>query len=348
MPGADTRERAGATDGDVRARGNQEAVMAFVARTIAVSAFALTAVLAPAQAQDFSGKPIRMIVGLAAGGGTDITARLVAQKMTESLKTTVFVENKPGGNFVIAGKELQSAVPDGHTLYFISSSSLIAQALHTDHPIDLLKFAAVSEAATGPLILVVRNNLGVKTLGELLDMAKKNPGKLKFGTGGGTASSLYLATELFRSTTGANITIVPYKGSAPALNDLLGGHIDAMFDAMPMMAPQAKEGKVTPIGVTGAKRSPTLADVAAIQESGLKYEITGWYGVLAPAGTPANVVQKLRDEVKKAVEHKDVAEKLAAQGMEPRGTQPADFAKYMQAELAAYQKIVKDANIKPQ
>ncbi len=309
---------------------------------------ATLAALTPAAAQDFSGKPIRMIVGLAAGGGTDVTARLVAHKLTESLKTTVLVENKPGGNFVIAGKELQNATPDGHTLYFISSSSLIAQALHPDHPIDLLKFAAVSEAATGPLILVVRNNLGVKSLGELLDMARKNPGQLKFGTGGGTASSLYLATELFRSTTGVNINIVPYRGSGPALNDLLGGHIDAMFDAMPMMAPQAKEGKVTAVGVTGAKRSATLPDVAAIQESGLKYEITGWYGVIAPTGTPANIVQKLRDEVAKAVSSPDLVEKLALQGMEPRGTQPADFAKYMQAELAAYQKIVKDANIKPQ
>ena len=298
----------------------------------------------PAPAQDFTGKPIRMIVGLAAGGGTDITAA----KMSESLKTTVVIENKPGGNFVIAGKELQNAAPDGQTLYFISSSSLIAQALHPDHPIDLLKFAAVSEAATGPLILVVRNDLGVKTLPELLDMAKKNPGKLKFGTGGGTASSLYLATALFKSTTGADINIVPYRGSAPALNDLLGGHIDAMFDAMPMMAPQAKEGKVIAVGVTGPRRSPALPDVAAIQETGLKYEITGWYGVLAPAGTPQPIVKKLRDEVAKAVAAPDLVEKLAAQGMEPRGTQPGDFAKYMQSELASYQKIVRDADIKPQ
>ena len=322
--------------------------MTSLVRLLAASALLMTPAIAPANAQDFSGKPIRMIVGLAAGGGTDVTARLVSQKLTESLKTTVLVENKPGGNFVIAGRELQNAAPDGHTLYFISSSSLIAQALHPDHPIDLLKFAAVSEAATGPLILVVRNDLGVKSLGELLDMARKNPGKLKFGTGGGTASSLYLATALFKSTTGVDINIVPYRGSGPALNDLLGGHIDAMFDAMPMMAPQAKEGKVTAVGVTGAKRSSTLPDVAAIQESGFKYEITGWYGVIAPTGTPANIVQKLRDEVAKAVSSPDLVEKLALQGMEPRGTQPADFSKYMQSELAAYQKIVKDANIKPQ
>jgi tripartite-type tricarboxylate transporter receptor subunit TctC len=318
--------------------------------TIAAALSLGAALLAqPAAAQELQpGKPIRLIVALAAGGGTDVTARLIAQKMTESLKTNVIVENKPGGNLIPAGREVAGAPPDGHTLYFISASSLIAQALHPDYPLDLLKFAPVTEAATGPLILVVRNDLGVKTSGELLDMAKKDPGKLKFGTGGGTASSLYLATALFKSTTGANITIVPYKGSAPALNDLLGGHIDAMFDAMPMMAPQAKSGKVTAVGVTGAKRSATLPDVAAIQETGLKYEITGWYGILAPPGTPPAIVRKLRDEATKAVMQKDVIEKLAAQGMEPRGTQPGDFAKYMQAELAGYQKIVKDANIKPQ
>lgn len=303
----------------------------------------------PTAAQELQpGKQIRMIVPFPAGGGTDVTARLVAQKLSESLKTSVIVENKAGGNLIPAGREVANAAPDGHTLYFISTSVIIAQALYPDYPLDLLKLASVTEAATGPLILVVRNDLGVKTVGELLDFAKKNPGKLRFGTGGGTASSLYLATALFKSTTGTDINIVPYKGSAPALNDLLGGHIDAMFDAMPMMVPQAKAGKVTAIGVTGTKRSPTLPDVAAIQEAGLKYEITGWYGVLAPAGTPAPIVRKLRDEIAKAVAIPEIKEKLAAQGMEPRGSQPAEFAKYMQGELNAYKKIVKDANIKPQ
>ncbi len=319
------------------------------ARAIGAAGLLLATAFMPGQAQELqAGKPIRMIVGLAAGGGTDITARLVAQKMSENLKTTVLVENKPGGNFVIAAREVMNSPADGHTLYFISSSSLITQALHPDHPIDLLKFAAVSEVSTGPLILVARNGLGVKTMPEVLDLAKKSPGTLKFGTGGGTGSSLYLATEFLKATTDIKINIVPYRGSAPALNDLLGGHIDLMFDAMPMMSVQAKEGKVTPIAVTGTKRSPVLPNVATVQEAGLKYEITGWYGLLAPPGTPPAIVQKLRDEVVKAVSPKDVVEKLASQGMEPRATQPADFAKYMQSEFALYSKIVKDANIKPQ
>jgi tripartite-type tricarboxylate transporter receptor subunit TctC len=289
-----------------------------------------------------------MVVGLAAGGGTDITARMIANEMSKNMGTTVLVENKPGGNFVIAAREVMNAPADGHTLYFISSSSLITQALHADHPIDLLKFAAVSEVSTGPLILVARNDLGAKSMREVLELAKSKPGTIKFGTGGGTGSSLYLATEFLKATTGININIVPYRGSGPALNDLLGGHIDLMFDAMPMMSVQAKEGKVTPIAVTGNKRSPVLPDVATVQEAGLKYEITGWYGILAPPGTPSAIVQRLREEAVKAIAPPDIVAKLSSQGMEPRGTQPADFAKYMESELALYTKIVKDANIKPQ
>jgi tripartite-type tricarboxylate transporter receptor subunit TctC len=306
------------------------------------------AALAPAKAQDFAGKQIRVIVPFNAGGGTDISARLFAQKLTESLKANVIVENKAGGNLIPAGREVAGAQPDGLTLYFISTSAIIAQALYSDYPLDLRKFAAVSEVSAGPLILVARNDLGAKTFPEIVEMAKKSPGKLKFGTGGGTASSLFLATELFKSTTGVNVNIVPYRGSGPALNDMLGGHIDAMFDFMPQMTGQVQNGKITAIAVTGAKRSPALPNVPTVLESGVKYEISGWYGILAPPGTPANIVQKLRDEVAKALKEPGIIEKLGTQGMEPRGTQPAEFAKYMQSELAAYQKIVKDANIKPQ
>src|SRR5262249_31523310 len=153
-------------------------------------------------------------------------------------------------------------------------------------------------------------------------------GKLKFASAGGTSTSLYLATELFRLTTDVNITIVPYKGSAPALNDLLGGHIDAMFDFMPLMSGQVKTGKVTPIGVTGATRSPALPDVPTFLETGVKSQIPGWYGILAPPGTPPPIVQKRRDEVAKAIASPDVAEKLGQQGMGGRAPQPADFSKY--------------------
>src|SRR6185437_7134634 len=172
---------------------------------------------------------------------------------------------------------------------------------------------------------------------------------IKFGAGGGTGSSLYLGTELLKARTGIKITIVPYRGAGPALNDLLGEHIDAMFDAMPVMAIQAKEGKVTPLAVTGTKRSPSLPDVPTMQEMGFKeFVVTGWYGILAPPGTPPAIVQKLRDEAAKAVAPPEVVKILGTQGMEPRGTQPAEFAKYMASEYGFYAKIIKDANIQPQ
>src|SRR5262245_42512289 len=232
---------------------------------VAAGAMLLASSPQPAPAQE-PGKPIRIIVGLAAGGATDVMARLVAQKMSENLRTTVFVENKAGGNFIPALRELTGSPADGHTLFFISTSALITQPLHPDYPFDLTKLTPVTQVATGPLILVVRNDLPIKSVHALIDHANRNPGKLAFGAGGGTGSSLYLATELLKAKTGIKLTIVPYKGAGPALNDLLGGHIDGMFDAMPVMVTQAKAGKVTPLAVTSTKRSPALPEVPTVME----------------------------------------------------------------------------------
>jgi tripartite-type tricarboxylate transporter receptor subunit TctC len=309
-------------------------------------------VFAPAQstnAQDLASKPIRIIVGLAAGGATDVMARLVAQKMSENLRTTVFVENRAGGNFIPALRDLTSAPPDGHTLFFISTSTLITQPLHPDYPFDLTTLTPVTQVATGPLILVMRNDLPIKSVRALIDHAERNPGKLSFGAGGGTGSSLYLATELLKAKTGIKLTIVPYKGAGPALNDLLGGHIDGMFDAMPVMVTQAKTGKVTPLAVTSAKRSPALPDVPTMMESGVAdYEMSGWFGILAPSNTPPAIARRLRDEVAKAVAAPDVVAQLDSQGMQPLANQPEEWDGYLKAELARYTKIIRDANIKPE
>jgi tripartite-type tricarboxylate transporter receptor subunit TctC len=320
-----------------------------LARILAAAALAMAG-LPAAHAQELqTNKPIRIIVGLSAGGSTDVMARLVAAKMSENMKANVIVENKAGGNFIPALRELTSSPADGHTLFFISTSTLITQPLHKEYPFDLTKLTPVTQVATGPLILVAKNALGVKTLKELVDRAKANPDKVSFGAGGGTGSSLYFATELLKSKTAIKVNIVSYKGAAPALNDLLGGHIDAMFDAMPAMAPMVQEGKVTAIAVTSAKRSAALPNVPTIQESGYPdFEMSGWFGILAPAGTPPAIAQKLRDEVAKAVADKTVIATLAKQGMEPLATQPADWLKYMQSEIATYRKIIKDANIKQQ
>jgi tripartite-type tricarboxylate transporter receptor subunit TctC len=302
----------------------------------------------PANAQDFSGRPIRMLVGLAAGGATDVMARIVAQKMAEGLHTPVLVENKAGGNFIPALRDLTGSPPDGHTLFFISTSTLITQPLHPDYPFDLTKLTPISQVATGPLILVVRKDIPIRSIADLVAYAKQNPGKLSFGAGGGTGSSLYFATELLKSKTGITAATIPYRGAGPALNDLLGGHIDAMFDAMPVMANQVKAGAVTPLAVTGTKRSSALPNVPTVMEAGVPdYEIAGWFGILGPAGMPPTIAQRLRDEVAKAVAAPDVVAQLDSQGMQPLVSQPAQWHDYMMAELARYAKIIKDANIKP-
>ena len=302
---------------------------------------------APADAQDFSGRPIRMLVGLAAGGATDVMARIVAQKLSESLHTPVLVENKTGGNFIPALRDLTSAAPDGHTLLFISTSTLITQPLIPDYPFDLTKLTPITQVATGPLILVVRKDLPIRNVAELVAYAKANPGKLSFGAGGGTGSSLYFATELLKFKTGITAATIPYRGAGPALNDLLGGHIDAMFDAMPVMANQVKAGAVTALAVTGTKRSSALPDVPTVMESGVPdYEIAGWFGILAPTGMAPAIAQRLRDEVAKAVAAPDVIAQLDSQGMQPLVSQPAEWRAYMKLELDRYAKIIKDANIK--
>jgi tripartite-type tricarboxylate transporter receptor subunit TctC len=303
---------------------------------------------APSGAQDLSGRPIRILVGLAAGGATDVMARVVAQKMAEDLHTPVLVENKAGGNFIPALRELTSALPDGHTLFFISTSTLIAQPLYPNYPFDLTKLTPITEVATGPLILVVRKDLPVKSLGELVAYAKEHPGKLSFGAGGGSGSSLYFATELLKLKTGITAATIPYRGAGPALNDLLGGHIDGMFDAMPVMSNQVKAGAVTGIAVTSTMRSAALPDVPTVMESGVPdYEIAGWFGMLAPAGTPPAIAQRLREEVAKAVASPDVIAQLDGQGMLPLASSPQAWADYLKSELDRYAKIIKDANIKP-
>jgi len=318
-------------------------------RSLAVcAALALTAAK-PSMAQDFSAKPIRIIVGLVAGGATDVTARLVAQKLSDSLRTNAYVDNRPGGVFIPATKELAGADPDGHTLLMISTSNVVTQPLHPDYPYDLRALTPITEVSRGPLILVARKDLPIRNVADLIDYATRNPGKLTFGSGGGSGSSLYLATELLRLKTGIKLQHVPYRGAAAALNDLLGAHIDLMFDAMPVMANQVKAGTVTALAVTSPQRSSALPEVPTVMESGVPdYEIAGWFGILAPAGTPPAIAQRLRDEVAKAVSAPDVVTQLDGQGMQPVGSQPEAWRAYLKSELETYTKIIKDSNIKPE
>src|SRR5215469_5578242 len=316
-----------------------------IVRSLAV----LMSVLAAAHAQDFSNRPIRIIVGLVAGGGTDVTARLVAQKLTEALHTNAYVDNRPGGNFIPATRELVNAPPDGHTLLMISTSNVVTQPFHPDYPFDLRALTPVTEVSDGPLILVARKDLPIKSVADLVDYAKQNPGKLTFGSGGGIGSSLHLAAELLRLKTGITFKNVPYRGAAAALNDLLGAHIDLMFDAMPVMSQQAKAGNVTPLAVTSAARSPILPDVPTMMEAGLKdFEVVNYFGLFAPPNTPPDVAQRLRDEIAKAVSAPAMVEEFAKQGMTPVASAPGDFAKLLAAELGRWAQVIQAAGIKPE
>jgi tripartite-type tricarboxylate transporter receptor subunit TctC len=309
----------------------------------------LASLLAAAHAQDFSNKPIRIIVGLVAGGGTDVTARLVAQRLTEALHTNVYVDNRPGGIFIPATRELVNAEPDGHTLLMISTANVVTQPFHPDYPFDLRTLAPVTEVSDGPLILVARKDLPIKSIADLVAYAQQNPGKLTFGSGGGIGGSFYLAAELLRLKTGIKFQNVPYRGAAAALNDLLGAHIDLMFDAMPVMSQQAKAGNVTPLAVTSAKRSPVLPDVPTMLEADLKgFEVVNYFALFAPPKTPPAVAQRLRDEVAKAVSAPDMVAQFAKQGMRPVANQPGELAGHLQAELDRWTQVIKDAGIKPE
>jgi tripartite-type tricarboxylate transporter receptor subunit TctC len=302
-----------------------------------------------AAAQDFSGKPIRLIVGLAPGGGTDVTARLIAQRLSASLGTNVYVENKPGGAFEPAYRELFNAEPDGHTLFFISTASVVAQPSTKDFPFDVRKTAAVSEVGRGPFILTARKDLGFHAIGDLVAYAKNNPGKLTFASGGGATGSFSLSVELLRLAAGINVVNVPYKGSAEALSDLLGGRIDAMFDATPIEIPQVKSDAVSGVSVTGRERLTALPEVGTFTESGFPVfsDVSNYYVILATPGTPAATVQKLRDEIAKAVTAPDVIGLFDKQGMKPVGSQPAEVTAMLAADLARWTDVMVKAGIEP-
>jgi tripartite-type tricarboxylate transporter receptor subunit TctC len=319
-----------------------EASVALVVATLAA------ATLRAVEAQDLSGQPIELIVGGAAGGGTDVMAHLVAQKISESLRTTVDIENRPGDAFMPALRDLTAAPADGHTLLFMSTSTLIAQSLHPDYPFDLTSLTPVTQVATGPLILTTRKSFPVNSLGDLIAYAKKDPRRLVFAAGGGTAGAPYLAAEVLKAKTGIDVALVAYKGGDRALDNLLASHIDVVLDAMPVIGPRAKAGTLKPLAVTSAKRSPALPGVPTVMEAGVSdYEFVRWFGILAPANTPPTIAKRLRDEVAKALAASDVVDELDRQGMRPVATEPEQWRAYLKSELEHYAKVIKEAGIRP-
>ena len=313
-----------------------------VSALIGAAAFGVAAT--PAIAADkYPSKPVTIIVPFSAGGTTDILARIVGVKLGETLGETVIIDNRPGAGGNIGAAMVAKAKPDGYTLLMGTvGTHAINQTLYPKLNFDPIKdFAPLTRVANLPNLLVVHPSVPAKNVQELIAYAKANPGKLNFGSSG-NGSSIHLSGELFKNMTGIDMQHVPYKGSAPAVTDLLGGQISMMFDNMPSAIQHEKSGKLRPLAVTTAKRSPALPNVPTIAESGVKgYEATSWFGLLAPAGTPPAIINRLNADLVKILAMPDVKKQMAEQGAEAYSETPAAFAGFIKTETAKWAKVVK-------
>ena len=304
--------------------------------------------IANAQAPAYPTKPIRLVVPFPAGGATDILAREVAKHLTETWGQSVVVDNRPGAGGNIGSELVAKAPPDGYTLEMGTvGTHAINASLYAKMPYDHVKdFLPIILVAGVPNVLVVYPAVPVNSVQELIAYAKANPGKLNFASSG-AGTSIHLSGELFKVMAGVQMTHVPYKGSAPALQDLVGGQVQLMFDNLPPSLPQIKAGKLRALGVTSATRAPALPATPTIAEAGLPgFESSSWFGLLAPAGTPPAIVAKINAEVDKWLASPEAKEKLSAIGANIAGGSPEDFARHIQAETAKWAKVVKESGAK--
>jgi tripartite-type tricarboxylate transporter receptor subunit TctC len=288
-------------------------------------------------------KPIRMIVPFPAGGTTDILARSVGQKLGEAVGRQVIIDNRPGAGGNIGSDMVAKAAPDGYTLLMGTvGTHAINASLYAKMPYDHIQdFAPITLVAAVPNVLVVNPSVEAKSVRELIALAKAKPGQLSFASSG-NGTSIHLSGELFKTMAGIDMLHVPYKGSAPALTDLIGGQVNLMFDNLPSSLPHIKAGKLRALAVTSGKRSPALPDVPTIAEAGLPgFEASSWFGVFAPAGTPKEIITRLNMEIVKALTSPELKERLAAQGAEAVGNSPEQFAAHIRSETAKWAKVVK-------
>jgi len=317
-----------------------------VARYVLAALAAL--LLNPALAQIYPSKPVRLIVPFAAGGGNDNVARLVGKRLSDSLGQPVVVDNRPGAGGVVGAELAAKAAPDGYTLFLGGvGSHAINPNLHEKLPYDPVRdFAPIELLAQAPLVLVVHPSVPARDIAEFIAYARAHPGKLNFASNGNGSSS-QLAAVMFGSMAGVDMVHVPYKGLSPALTDLLSGQVQLMFSSVVAILPHIKAGKLRGLATTGAKRLASLPELPTLAESGLPgYEASSWYGILAPAGTPRDIVMKLNAELSKALEQPEVKNSLLAEGAEPAGGSPEAFAAHIRAEKERLGKLIRDAKIR--
>ena len=318
--------------------------------TAMLAAAALGLPAADTVAQSFPAKPVRIVVGFPPGGGADFVARLVAQKLGDSLKQQIVVDNRAGANGIIASELVAKSPPDGYTLLLgVSATHAINPTVYANLPYDAVKdYVPVSEVALTPLILVVTPSLPVSNVRELVTLARAKPNQLNFASAG-TGNVTHLAGELFKSMTGIQITHVPYKGSSPAIVDLMAGQVMLYFDTMPSSLPHVRAGKLKGLAVTSAKRSGSAPEIPTVAESGVPgFETTSWFGVLAPAGTPAAIGEMLHREIVKALSTSDSLDRMKQQGLDSVLNSPSEFATVIRTDIEKWAKVIKDANIKVQ
>jgi len=317
-------------------------------RIVPALALAAMAAGAAAQTDGYPNRPLRLIVPFPPGGGNDILARAVGQRLTEVIKQQVIVDNRGGAGGMIGATLAAQAVPDGYTLGLASLGGMAHNpALRPDLPYEPVRdFAPITNLATSPFILVVYPQLPAKSVKELLALAKAKPGAYNLGSAG-VGSSLHMTGELFKYTTGANLVHVPFKGTALALTDLMTGQIHVLFSTMPPALPQIKAGKLRALGVSSRTRSASAPDVPTVIEAGVAgFEVLNWQGLVLPKKTPPAIVARLNRDVLAALAAPGMAELLAAQGLDPAGGPPEAFGKLIAEEIVRYKKLVKAAGIK--
>ena len=313
---------------------------------LGVALAAIVTLASPARAE-FPDRTIRIVVPYTPGGFNDTLGRIVAQKFTDDWGVAAVVENRPGGGTLIGTDSVAKAPPDGYTLLVVAFPFAVNPTLYAKLPYDTLKdFAPLILAGQSANILVVNNEVSAKSVGELVALAKAKPGAMSYGSTG-SGSSNHLSMELFRLMTSTSMIHVPYKGSAPMVTDLLGGHVQVAFDNVPNVITQVKAGKLRALAVTSLTRDPSLPDIPTVAESGVPgYEVGVWFGIVAPAGTPPDVTAKLNAELNKILRDPDVKQKFADQGVNPAGGPPERFSEHLRTQIEKWGRVVKESGAK--
>ena len=314
--------------------------------TLAVAILSLAGIEA-AWAQAYPNKPVRIIVLFAAGGPADIYARAIGQKLQESLGQAFVIDDRPGAGAVIGTEAVAKSPADGYTLLMMSNTHTVNESLLKTKPYDLMRdFVPIAPVNYSDLLMVVHPSVSANTLKEFLDLAKTKPGALNYASSG-PGTPYHMAGELFKSMAGVNVVHVPYKGSAGARTDVMGGQVQMMFDAVTTMAPLVRSGKLRALGTTGLTRSSVLPDVPTVAEAGVaNYEATIWLGIMAPAGTPVAIIDKLNAEINKILASPELKEAWAKQGATTMNMTPEQFGKHLRADIEKWARIVKLADIR--